>query len=315
MSALLTDLYKTSADYIPLLIPVSAGPSHTFTDQRICLRMGFISSTGKCVLILLNIAVTIVAVLLLIFGAVLKFNPGLLLRYIYPAVQSVTAFNTSTNVSTVPVISNIGLALLVLGAILFVISFFGCYGACCTNRIFLIIFCILMIIMCIVVAALAGVLFVRDSPLNTEGKKALQTQIYSDYKGPLSDDTFSVMMDLAAFSLQCCAATGPTDFNPSASWRAYNHNGISTTIDVSPSCCKNSVLDSDTTLECAKKQAGTFDSTRTNTQGCYDRIHDLVEANKGYVILGFALVLLLMVLEIVFAIILIRKESKESMVV
>ncbi|XP_046572756.1 tetraspanin-18-like [Haliotis rubra] len=277
--------------------------------------MGFFSSAGKCLLILLNICVTIVALNLLVFGAILKFNPGLLLQYVLPAVQSVTAFNTSTNFSTVPVISNIGLALLVLGAVLFVISFFGCYGACCTNRIFLIIFCILMIIMCIVVAALAGVLFVRDSPLNTEGKKALQTQIYNDYKGPLSDDTFSVMMDLAAFSLQCCAATGPTDFNPSASWRAYSKGSITETIDASPSCCKKGVLDSDTSLECAKKQVGVFDPTRTNTQGCYDRIHDLVEENKVYVGLGFAGVLLLMLLEIVFAIILIRKETKDSMLV
>ncbi|XP_048254062.1 CD63 antigen-like [Haliotis rufescens] len=276
--------------------------------------MGLFSSVGQCVLILLNVVFTSVALSLLVIGAILKFRPGLLLTYVLQAASGITAFNISTTVSSVPVVSNIGLALLVLGAGLFVICFFGCYGACCGNRVFLIIFCILMGILCIAVATVVGLLFVRDSPLNTKGKETFKTQIRNEYKGPLSTDTFSIMLDLASYSLQCCASTGPTDFDTSASWTAYNHKGITETIEASPACCKKDVLAGDTTLECAKKHVGVFDPTITNTQGCYDRIHDLVEENKVYVILGAGLLLLLMVLEIVFAIILIRKETKDSAV-
>ncbi|XP_071095976.1 leukocyte surface antigen CD53-like [Haliotis cracherodii] len=276
--------------------------------------MGLFSSVGQCVLILLNIVFTIVALALLVLGAILKFQPGLLLPYVLAAVSGITAFNVPTTVASVPVVSNIGLALLVLGAVLFVITFFGCYGGCCGNRLFLIIFCILMIILSIVVATVVGLLFVRDSPLNTKGKETFMTQIRNEYKGPVSDDTFSIMLDVASYSLQCCASTGPTDFDTSASWTTYDYKGTTVTIEASPACCKKDVLDGDTTLECAKKHGGVFDPTQTNTQGCYDRIHDLVEENKVYVILGAVLLLLLMVLEIVFAIILIRKETKDSVV-
>ncbi|XP_046572755.1 tetraspanin-18-like [Haliotis rubra] len=280
--------------------------------------MGTCTSIGKCMLILLNVIFVIISMGLLAVGVILKFFPGLLMSFLMAGISSVSGFSkpgSANNLTSIPLIDDLGLALIVFGAVLFLISFFACCGACCMCRPFLILFVVFMMVVIISLATLGGLFLAKTSTLHSSIRGSLKTKVRNEYKGPENDDIFSLIINVISYGFKCCAISGPDDFDPKASWRTYTYNGATVTVDVSPACCKPEVLKTDTTLECAKKDGfGVYDSMKTNTQGCYDKILEEVEKNKLYAILGLVGLLLLLLLEVIFAIVLIKDISDKAKV-
>ncbi|XP_067666312.1 tetraspanin-18-like [Haliotis asinina] len=279
--------------------------------------MGTFTSIGKCMLILFNVIFVIISMALIAVGVILKFFPGLLMSFLMDGLSSVTAFSkpgSADNLISIPLIDDLGLALLVFGAVLFLISFLACCGACCMWRPFLILFVVFMMILIITLATLGALFLAKKSTLHSSIREALKTKVRNEYKGPESDDIFSLIINVISYGFKCCAISGPDDFDPEGFW-LYTYGSSPFTVDVSPACCKPEVLKTDTTLSCAKKiDFGLFNSTKTNTVGCYDKILDLVEENQLYAILGLVGLLLLLLLEVIFAIVLIKDISDKAKV-
>ncbi|XP_071094927.1 tetraspanin-18-like [Haliotis cracherodii] len=261
---------------------------------------------------------SIISLALIAVGAILKFFPGMLMSFLMAGISSVAGFNkpgSSADLTSIPLIDDLGVALLVFGAVLFLISFLACCGACCKWRPFLVIFVVSMTILIITLATVGGLFLTKASTLHSSIRTSLKTKVRNEYQGPVSEDIFSLIINVLSYGFQCCAINGPDDFDPKATWRTYTYGSHTVTVDVSPACCIPEVLENDEQLDCAKKNgAGEFDLKKTNTQGCYDKILKLVEDNQLYAILGLVGLLLLLLLEVIFSIVLIIDINNKAKV-
>ncbi|XP_071095360.1 tetraspanin-18-like [Haliotis cracherodii] len=274
--------------------------------------MGFFSSLGQCVLVLLNIIFVLLSLVLVVVGVILKFFPGVLMQFLFDGVKDITHFKLpdgSSDLNTVPLLDELGLAVLIFGVVLFGVSFLACCGACYKLRIFLGLFCVLVLILILSVATVGGLFFNRDSPMHSKIKNEFKKQVHDDYKGPKNTDVFSLLINILSYSLNCCGMAGPDDFDHTAPWTNYNLSGRTFHIDVTPACCVHSFLKAND-LTCAVKQPAGFDQNKTNTMGCYDKILDDVHNNQKFGIIGIVVIIVLLALEAVFAVALIRSINK-----
>ncbi|XP_067666324.1 tetraspanin-18-like [Haliotis asinina] len=276
--------------------------------------MGFLSSVGQCVLVLLNIIFVLLSLVLVVVGVILKFFPGVLMQFLFEGAKGITHFQLpdgSSDLNTVPLLDELGLSVLIFGVVLFSVSFLACCGACYKIRFFLGLFCILVIILILSVATVGGLFFNRDSPLHTKIKNEFKQKVHDDYTGPQKKDVFSLLINILCYSLNCCGMAGPDDFDHTAPWTNYNiKSGGTYHIDVTPACCVHSYLKAND-LSCARKQpGGGYDTNKTNTMGCYDKILDEVNNNKKFGIIGIVVIIVLLALEAVFSVALIRSINK-----
>nr|KAG5686918.1 hypothetical protein BaRGS_020727 [Batillaria attramentaria] len=100
--------------------------------------MGCITTVGKIILIILNVVFLIVSLVLIAAGILLKFFASLIATLLLGTVGSLDSSTQSDfniagveDIEELPFIGDVGLALIVFGAFLFVISFLAC---CCVCR-------------------------------------------------------------------------------------------------------------------------------------------------------------------------------------
>uniref|UniRef100_A0A2C9M8N7 Tetraspanin n=1 Tax=Biomphalaria glabrata TaxID=6526 RepID=A0A2C9M8N7_BIOGL len=190
----------------------------------------------------------------LVAGVLLAFVPGTILSSILNEVKAAaqtSGFSISTtadDLKNLPLLFEIGLALFILGTILFVISFLGCCGSCCKCcRFMLILFVIVMLCLMIAQLVIVTMFYVTDSPLHNTLRSVLKDKITNEYDEQ-GEDTFSTSLNLVQHYFQCCGIGSAADF------------GSKVPINV----CK------------------------TNTNGCYSKLTDLIQSNIIWAGLAFA---------------------------
>ncbi|KAK7462527.1 hypothetical protein BaRGS_00038437, partial [Batillaria attramentaria] len=265
--------------------------------------MGCITTVGKTILIILNVVFLIVSLVLIAAGILLKFFASLIATLLLGTVGSLDSSTQSDfniagveDIEELPFIGDVGLALIVFGAFLFVISFLACCGACCKSRIMLIVFVILMSILVISQAVVGGLFLSKGSILHSTIEDTLGDKVKTDFKED-GKDAFSVSINLLNYQLRCCGIRDYKDFKDEKR---------------PASCCKKDIIDGNDSL---KKQQCTSDppgpQAEFNEQGCYPKILDLALGNIVIAGVVLGLLLLLQVLEIVFAILVVLEESNK----
>lgn len=169
------------------------------------------------------------------------------------------------------------IVIIVVGVIIFFISFFGCCGAVKENYCMVTTFAILLglIFLVEIAAAIAGYVYRNQlqsafTDTITDGMKKYNTT--TDIKKGIDD----LQRDF-----QCCGA------NSSADWS--NYDPYKGTTQVPDSCCKKIAPD------CGKN------ATLINTGGCVEKMESLIKTNIG-IVAGVALgIAFFEVLGIVFA--------------
>ncbi|XP_046341090.1 tetraspanin-18-like isoform X1 [Haliotis rufescens] len=266
--------------------------------------MGFCAGCGQCILVLLNVLFLLISLALIVIGVILKFFPGTFMKFLFEGLKATVPFKlpTGTNdLDIVPLVDEIGLALIIIGVTLFGLCFLACCGACCRWRLFLIFYCVCMILLILAVATMGGLFIATDSQLHASIKAQLQQRVHDDYKGPDSSDIFTLAINILSYSMQCCAMGGPDDFNDSAPWTKYTYDGNTFTLQASPACCTDDYLQSNRLDECTQRP---FTANRIHTQGCYKKLLNLINEQQTWAILGVVGVVLLLIVQVIFAIVL-----------
>lgn len=159
-----------------------------------------VSCGAKCsriTLVTLNIIFLLCGIAFLVLGIMFRFGSDELQKEIQPTFESVEI----TGYNAYDLFNGIAIIFIVAGAVIIVISFLGFVGACCTARIALYIYCVLIGL--IVIIELAGVILflILNAKVEDALKDGLKKTIEKANDGQKdSQDSAMYMMN----TFKCC---------------------------------------------------------------------------------------------------------------
>ncbi|ESO83334.1 hypothetical protein LOTGIDRAFT_236635 [Lottia gigantea] len=263
----------------------------------------------RIILILINICFVLIGLALMACGIVVKFFLGVILKSslltgaledVYQGINK--GQEVPKNLDFGAFTNEAGLALIIIGVIIFGISIFACCGACYKWRPFLVVFSILVIILVIGEAAATGLLASKTSPIHENARKELKNLLKVEYNCA-GTNAFSATLNLLMFGMNCCGINGQDDFKT----LALKYKDAS--VKIPPSCCK--LVEEDNKkkpMECQKSPTG----DNSYQTGCYDSFLNLLTSGNKWAIPIVVAVMLLQVLEVVFSAYIIRNIGKGS---
>jgi len=227
--------------------------------------MSDLSGGAKCVkytLFVINLLFLLAALALIIVGAVVQVQ------------GTKNGFGES--------VSGAGIFIIVIGAIVFVVCFFGCAGAINNNYCMVVTYGVLLLIL--LLAEVAGIItgFVLKDKIQSSVNDAME-QYQRDYDGKnvtIATQTWDNLQK----SFVCCGTTGYKSWNNSAMMRNNN--------EVPDSCCKN------ITVGCGKEPGALNPGNDKifNSEGC---VVKLTSKFKEYLIAVGAVAAAIAILEVI----------------
>ena len=225
--------------------------------------MGCCVKFCKYIIFLLNILFSLAGIALIVMGA-----------YIHISMTRYLDFLNSPYL-------NLSIVMILIGLVVFIISFFGCYGARTENYCMMLTYATLLVMITLSLIALALIIyFFKDNAkkvIEQNMKKAMRNYNSTDFDG-VTD-----IWDTVQGSFHCCGVVNYTDW---AEGLPGNTNG-----DVPDKCCK------DPQVGCGKGLATITEKeakVTIYTIGCFAKLEQLVvgEANMAiYIGVGIIIIL------------------------
>ncbi|XP_069115274.1 tetraspanin-6-like [Argopecten irradians] len=274
--------------------------------------MGCFATCGKILLVVVNLFFLVIGLVFFVAGFFCKFGNDTLKTYYQGALDSLSSSLSSSGFGSVDlssfditeVIGTLGVALIVTGSILMVITIFGFIGACCKVKCMLIGYCILVSLVLIGQIIFIGILFGNKTLITDEIKNPLKSSIQSDYQGLNGTNIVSLAWNFVHIQVKCCGVDNYQDFTGATQWITH-YASLGYTLITPLSCCKE--LPSSTDFSCA---ASPTTSNNYKDTSCFDSIWDLALGNVGLMAGIFAGLGLFQLLLIVFGICLLLDGRK-----
>lgn len=250
-------------------------------------------STGACcaklILGILNTLFLLIGLALIAAGSLVVVGADFIAS-VLKAFEDIPALSS--------VVSGLAWALIGLGIFLVVMGVLGGCGACCSIKVFLIGYVVVIIFLIVAEITFVALLFsdtlknLLSDPLTKEIKKY---KPILDSSHHFNADPQSRAMDLLFINLQCCG------------WN--DHNDLLT---VPQSCCKGFSEDILNAADATSINTYTCTATTPNfyNRGCYKAVIDLIEDNKPMTIGILVGLFVFQILCIVFAIWIVKDSSK-----
>ena len=137
---------------------------------------------------------------------------------------------------------------IVIGAIIMIISFFGCCGACMQNSCMMKTFAVLIAFMLLVEVVLVVVIFVYKDEIKTQMKNGLENYNTTEKDG------VTKVWDTLQQNYHCCGVEEPRDWEPKLEK------------SVPDSCCIEE------TLGCGENARATPDNKKIFATGCFEKL-------------------------------------------
>lgn len=238
---------------------------------------------AKIIFIPINTSLMLVGLAACAGGVIMAFFPGKVLDKAFDIVKE--AINSQTQFSGIsfpkeadelkdaPYLFELGVAILALGAFIFALSWMGWCGACCTSCCKCLLVLFAVILLVMIAAEItAGTMFLVKDSPLHENLKSELKKKITEEYDEKSNNAFSAIVILANNIFDCCGVDGYTDFGNKSHY----------------SC-------------------GNYTST-----GCYTKLTDLIQDNIVWAGLILAGVLLLQLLQVIFAIAIFKDSNKVS---
>ncbi|CAH1787084.1 unnamed protein product [Owenia fusiformis] len=218
-----------------------------------------------------------------------------------------------------PYLDIIAIVMIVLGALIFLIGFSGCCGACQESICLLAIYITLMVIIIIAEIAVGVFAYVHRNTLEKELGGALKGQVTNDYE---FDNGIGYAWNFLQTEFKCCGSAGPKDFENSK-WRQSSGNATQG-INVPVTCCvpvskagnpQTTVAKNPTLCEAAAATAfagGAPNKDYLYTDGCYDKLLEFIKKYGVYIIAGLGAVAAIQLFGIAFTSFLIHRIKKSK---
>lgn len=262
-------------------------------------EIGACGRIGQVVLVIVNIIFGILGLAILVSGALLKFKENLVNGYVSDFLRQIQLQHLETDL--VSVISTVAIICICVGVFVFLLSMFGCCGACCQQKILLTSYAIVVLL--ILGAQIAAIVLTFQYKDEWQGsvKSEMKNVIKDKYNGDNGTDIISMGINAAFMEFDCCGVDNYKDVELATGWvRTYMIDNQEVTFKAPYFCCKN--VDTET----PKVDSGLFtsvnqtecatDPTNENSnykKGCFDALEDIVmRYNAIYIGVGIALMLL-----------------------
>ncbi|XP_056012437.1 CD63 antigen-like [Ostrea edulis] len=280
--------------------------------------MGFFSTTGRIIIVILNIVFVIVSFVMLAAGIVLKFfSDNAFLKSVedeFKAALKTLSDTTNANINTEEfslneVFGTVAIVLIVMGAFLLGVSFFGCCGACYKVQILLILYAVVLIVL--LLGQLVMVIVLYASPaFKTLVKEELKVSL-KNYKGLTGVNVESLIWNAAMQDLKCCGVESYADFKTySPDWdRTPSFGGGTVGTDLeSPIACCMTIPSTAGSVACA------LTPTATNNffTGCFDKIWEKMFDSPVMLAIVLTVTFAVQLLLIIFTILMYRENKKSK---
>jgi vacuolar-type H+-ATPase subunit I/STV1 len=230
---------------------------------------------AKYILFLVNLIIFLSGGGLLGFGLWLKFDKSSFLTLI----GILNTHDLNKDIESPSLIHDLSIILIVAGAFLLIVGFFGCCGAIKESKCCLIIYGVfLILILLLEIAAVVLAIVYRESfedKVKVILNKSLQTEYMDRKNGTAISFTWNVVMA----SIKCCGMKDYEDFAQTPWWKTKKSGYV-----VPEACCK---LEGEITRftpqvpECPKSP--TPDNSYKNI-GCYEKVKGILDEHLDLVI-------------------------------
>ncbi|KAK3761330.1 hypothetical protein RRG08_055295 [Elysia crispata] len=235
-----------------------------------------VAGVCKLLMIILNLVFLLIGLALLSVGVLLVFVIDVFLQSAFDSAQEdaqsrgYIIVGEASDIKDFPLLHEVGIALLVFGAALVVLSMMGWCGSCCSSccRTLLLVFSAILIVMMIAEIVVFSLFLVKDSALHKKLKEEVQDKITSDYN-EIYGNTFTSTIVILHREVDCCGMEGVQDFG--------------------------------------NKQHRSCETANEDV-GCYDEMQERLQDNKVYAGLAVAGILALQLLEVICAIVIYKDE-------
>jgi len=258
----------------------------------------------RLLIVLFNLAFVLVGVALLVIGVYVVKDPKM--QQLRPLLNPDLTAQYSQGLSYIEIFA---IVLIAIGGALLSIGFLGCCGAIKGFRFLHVLYAVVIGIIILVEIGLVVFYVAYQNRFRTQLVAKLQTSINRYYVGTPTGNSsatnpVSLSWDFAQFNLQCCGAVNQSDYQNASSWDKNNPYQTGSQLIVPFTCCPLNATQNWNTLPSNLTGALACATTGTNayTQGCYDRLIALVATYKKNIAIGGAIVGLVEVLALVFAV-------------
>lgn len=207
--------------------------------------------------------------------------------------------------------------MIAIGGVLIIIGFLGCCGALKSFRFLHIMYAVVLGLIIVAEITIVVLFFAYQKRFRSELVTKLQDSIAQYYVGTPLDATSGVnaasrSWDFTQFNLQCCGAISKNDFSRAKSWDRKNPYQETAKLVVPFTCCPINVTKSWTQLPTNFTSANTCATSGdlAYSQGCFDRLADILSSYKNYAIIGGVIVVIVEIVALVFAVLLYRRKNE-----
>jgi hypothetical protein len=270
----------------------------------------------RLLIILFNLAFVVIGITLLALGVYVVRDPKL--QQLRPLLNPNLTSAYSQSLSYIEIFA---IAIIVIGGVLLAIGFLGCCGAIKGFRFLHVIYAIIIGLIILAEIALIVVFVAYQNQFKTHLVSTLQQSIATYYVGtPTNNYTnvnpVSLAWDFAQFNLLCCGAISQNDFSNAVNWNRTDPYQPGANLTIPFTCCPVYLAQSWSQLPTDFSIANTCATTGLNaySQGCYDRLLDIIATYKKNFIIGVSVVGAIELLAFLFALLLYcRKDEYKSL--
>ncbi|XP_061165118.1 tetraspanin-9-like [Saccostrea echinata] len=283
--------------------------------------MGFFTGVGRFIVVILNIIFVIVSTVMLASGIALKFfSDNAFLKNAEEQFKSgLDSFSSKTGAgidtssfSLNSIFGTVSIVLIVFGAFLLAVSFFGCCGACCKVQVLLIVYAVILIVL--LLGQIILVILMYASPVVKNSVREELKVSVKDYQGVRGVNLESMLWNAAMIELKCCGVEDYKDFGLYA--KSWNNtpampDGTTDPLSTPVACCVTIPTSKSAAETCAK--GPTLDPTKNNyNKGCFDKIWDMMFENPLMLGIVLSVAFVIQLLLIVFTIMMYKQNKGEK---
>ncbi|XP_052060368.1 tetraspanin-18-like [Mytilus californianus] len=268
--------------------------------------MGIITSIGRCLVTLLNIFFLIVSLVLTAAGVIAFYASDISFiktveEKVREALKSMaSATNSSTDgindFSITEFMDGIGMALIISGCFLLILSFFGCCGASCKFRTLIFIYALIITVLLLAEIIVVIVLYAAPDTIKGSIKDGLLESL-KGYKGIGSSDASTLGWLFVMQEMKCCGVNGYEDFGYTHTDDWKTPGGVTDPLTAPLVCCIAEPAGfTMTATACAR--SGTL---AINTQGCFDAVWNQILGNTKLAVIVYVVAFLFQSLLIIFS--------------
>ncbi|CAF1264988.1 unnamed protein product [Rotaria sp. Silwood1] len=282
--------------------------------------------TIRLIMVLFNIIFFLIGAALLALGIYVMVDPR------FQKLKEFLPISTNPGIEKgLSYLEIMAIVIIILGSILLIIGFLGCCGAMKQVKLFLICYAIIVGLIIIIEIGITIYFVVFQSNFKNQFVPKLQQSLKTTYEGPLgllpnSDlpkpSPVSLAWDFIMYNFQCCGVENKLDFIGTIKWNRTNpwwNSSLPSTMKefVYPlTCCpignlrenwNNLPLDQlQQAANCALNGINIYEI------GCYNKLVDLLNSAKTWVIVGAVIVLVIELLTFIFTLALCCREKKDT---